>query len=98
MPYGGRARFQGVGRSHSTGEAGEQSRPEGGGVGRDFGARASLPALGSVEVQFGDVNGQAQLRDFGQGPVYLIESGGGDIEVGLRADPRGSAPSVPVAT
>ena len=31
LPYGGHARFQGVGRSHSTEEAGEQSRPEGGG-------------------------------------------------------------------
>ena len=28
LPYGGHARFQGVGRSHSTREAGEQSRPE----------------------------------------------------------------------
>ena len=31
LPYAGHARFQGVGRSHSTEEAGEQSRPEGGG-------------------------------------------------------------------
>ncbi len=31
MPHTGHARFQGVGRPHSTKEAGEQSRPEGGG-------------------------------------------------------------------
>src|SRR5208283_2533622 len=31
LPHVGHARFQGVGRSHSTEEAGEQSRPEGGG-------------------------------------------------------------------
>ena len=31
-PDGGHARFQGVGRSHSTREAGEQSRSAGGGV------------------------------------------------------------------
>ncbi len=30
LPYGGHARFQGDGRSHSTEEAGEQGRPEGG--------------------------------------------------------------------
>ena len=29
LPHDGHARFQGVGRSHSTREAGEQSRPEG---------------------------------------------------------------------
>src|SRR5208283_3245938 len=31
LPHGGHARFQGVGRSHSTKEAGEQSQPKGGG-------------------------------------------------------------------
>ena len=31
MPHTGHARFQGVGRSHSTREAGEQCWPEGGG-------------------------------------------------------------------
>ena len=48
LPYSGHARFQGVGRSHSTEEAGEQGRPEGGcgvrgGKGTDQGKRhASL--------------------------------------------------------
>ena len=31
LPHAGHARCQGVGRSHSTEEAGEQSRPDGGG-------------------------------------------------------------------
>ena len=52
LPYGGHARFQGVGRSHSTREAGEQSWPRGGGgvrggKGADQGKRcASLTRCG----------------------------------------------------
>ena len=58
-----------------------QAARGGGGVGRDFGARAALPALRAVDVQFGDVNGQIQLRDFGHGPVHLIKDAGGAMNM-----------------
>ena len=46
----------------------------GGGVGGDVPAGAALAALRAVDVEFGDVNGQAERLQFRQRLVFLPQS------------------------